>query len=64
METAADCPGGLVSVTGGSGFIGSWLVRRLLDCGYAVHATVKNIRASRALFPFGSNSLVFLVLDL
>jgi nucleoside-diphosphate-sugar epimerase len=31
-------------VTGASGFIGSWLVRCLLDRGYTVHATVKNLR--------------------
>ncbi|RZC91937.1 hypothetical protein C5167_021649 [Papaver somniferum] len=33
----------LVCVTGGSGFIGSWLVRLLLGGGYTVHATVQNL---------------------
>lgn len=33
----------VVCVTGGSGGIGSWLVLLLLDRGYTVHATVKNL---------------------
>ncbi|KAK4763425.1 hypothetical protein SAY87_012863 [Trapa incisa] len=32
-----------VCVTGGSGCIGSWLVRLLLERGYVVHATVQNL---------------------
>lgn len=35
--------GELVCVTGGSGYIGSWLVRLLLDRGYTVNATVKDL---------------------
>lgn len=34
----------MVCVTGGSGYIGSWLVRLLLDRGYTVHATVKDLK--------------------
>ncbi|KAG7946726.1 hypothetical protein I3843_14G057000 [Carya illinoinensis] len=36
--------GEVVCVTGGSGCIGSWLVRLLLDRGYSVHATVQDLK--------------------
>ncbi|KAJ4823159.1 hypothetical protein Tsubulata_016398 [Turnera subulata] len=32
-----------VCVTGGSGYIGSWLVKNLLKKGYTVHATLRNL---------------------
>lgn len=39
METDAAAT---VCVTGASGFIGSWLVKRLLERGYIVNATVRD----------------------
>ncbi|KAL9257343.1 Phenylacetaldehyde reductase-like protein [Drosera capensis] len=43
-----------VCVTDGSGYIGSWLVRLLLDRGYTVHATVRDL-ASFPLPPIPSS---------
>uniref|UniRef100_A0A453L590 NAD-dependent epimerase/dehydratase domain-containing protein n=1 Tax=Aegilops tauschii subsp. strangulata TaxID=200361 RepID=A0A453L590_AEGTS len=39
-----------VCVTGGNGFIGSWLVKLLLSRGYAVHATVRDPRDPKNAF--------------
>jgi len=33
---------GIVCVTGGTGFIGSWIIKRLLEDGYAVNTTVRS----------------------
>lgn len=32
---------GRVCVTGGTGFLGSWMIKRLLEDGYSVNATVR-----------------------
>jgi uncharacterized protein YbjT (DUF2867 family) len=35
----------VVCVTGGSGYLGSWLVRKLLGRGCVVHATLRSLGA-------------------
>lgn len=49
----------VVCVTGGSGCIGSWLVRLLLDRRYVVHATVRNISYSLVLVSFHFYIFIF-----
>jgi len=33
---------GRVCVTGGTGFIGSWIIKRLLEGGYTVNTTIRS----------------------
>ncbi|XP_042403322.1 phenylacetaldehyde reductase-like [Zingiber officinale] len=59
----------VVCVTGGSGFIGSWLVRLLLDRGYTVQATVMRLgdeaeTAHLRSLPGASNRLRLFQIDL
>ncbi|XP_037442386.1 cinnamoyl-CoA reductase 2-like [Triticum dicoccoides] len=49
MATSSPAPP-RVCVTGGNGFIGSWLVKLLLSRGYAVHATVRDPRDPKNAF--------------
>ncbi|BBX32403.1 cinnamyl-alcohol dehydrogenase [Mycolicibacterium mageritense DSM 44476 = CIP 104973] len=42
-------PAAPVFVTGASGYIGSWIVRYLLEAGYTVHGTVRNPQKATGL---------------
>ena len=42
MTDRAQGPPGPVLVTGGNGYVASWLVKRLLKLGHTVHATVRH----------------------
>ena len=32
---------GTVCVTGGTGYVASWMIKRLLEEGYSVHTTIR-----------------------
>lgn len=51
-----DVKKGRVCVTGGTGFIGSWLIKRLLQDGYSVNATTR-IDPGNEITYFGANLL-------
>ncbi|KAA0039999.1 vestitone reductase-like [Cucumis melo var. makuwa] len=46
---------GKVCVTGGTGFIGSWLVKRLLEDGYSVSTTVRSDPEKKRDYSFLTN---------
>lgn len=52
---------GLVCVTGGTGFIASWLIMRLLQRGYSVRATVRTNPGSNLFHYFPLAPLVSLL---
>ncbi|XP_050228304.1 anthocyanidin reductase ((2S)-flavan-3-ol-forming)-like [Mercurialis annua] len=58
-----------VCVTGGSGYIGSWLINKLLHRGYTVHATLRNLKEASKVdllksFPNAESNLVLFEADL
>ena len=44
MSKRTMSPPGPVLVTGSNGYVASWLVRKLLELGFDVHATVRDTR--------------------
>jgi dihydroflavonol-4-reductase len=56
-----------VLVTGGTGYLARWCIRQLLDRGYTVHATVRDLSREaglRSLFPAANGSLRIFAADL
>ena len=50
---------GLVCVTGGAGFVASWLIMRLLEHGYTVRTTIRSSPGEHTFSPLILKILVF-----
>ncbi|KAK7258528.1 hypothetical protein RIF29_24108 [Crotalaria pallida] len=67
MERRRSCK---VCVTGGSSYIGSWLVKKLLSKGYTVHATLRDLKNEskvsllKSLLPHSEGQLLLFEADI
>ena len=61
-------PGSKVLLTGATGYIGSWILKRLLEQGFLVRAAVRSLDKARPLqdffaSPYLAGQLEFVVVD-
>ncbi|CAL5340199.1 unnamed protein product [Camellia sinensis] len=55
MEGGDDDDKGIVCVTGGTGYVASWVIMKLLQHGYKVHTTIRNYPDSKKDISFLTN---------
>ncbi|KAI9079957.1 hypothetical protein K1719_038022 [Acacia pycnantha] len=55
MESSEEGKKGKICVTGGTGFIASWIIRRLLEDGYSVNTTIRSLPGRKRDVSFLTN---------
>ncbi|KAI9079976.1 hypothetical protein K1719_038041 [Acacia pycnantha] len=55
MESSEEGKKGKVCVTGGTGFIASWIIKRLLEDGYSVNTTIRSLPGRKRDVSFLTN---------